>query len=65
MRRANAVAQGLVNDGVDSGAIKTGWTGEKDLAVADRQQHAQPGKPPHHDRCGVLKDYQGKGPQAP
>ncbi len=33
MKRAQAVADGLVADGVDSGAIKTGWTGEKDLAV--------------------------------
>lgn len=33
MRRADAVAKGLVADGVDAGSIKTGWTGEKDLAV--------------------------------
>ncbi len=33
MRRAQTVADGLVADGVDAGSIKTGWTGEKDLAV--------------------------------
>lgn len=33
MKRAQAVADGLVADGVDAGSIKTGWTGEKDLAV--------------------------------
>lgn len=33
MRRAHAVADGLVADGVDAGDIKTGWTGETDLAI--------------------------------
>lgn len=42
MRRAQAVADGLAADGVDAGAIRTGWTGEKDLAVPTRNGTPNP-----------------------